>query len=503
MRDAEREVHKYAQAWQSTFDSIHDGIAVLDSEGAVVQANSRFRTLFDDETFAQVSDGQSFPPLPLSEIVKRVSHNGHRAKWEISHKESALEVSLNAIEDNSETRGAICVVRDVTERNRIEESLRFTQKLESIGVLAGGIAHDFNNLLTGILGNASLALDEPNLPEGLRPMLQQVVTSSERAADLTRQLLAYAGKGRLQEEPVDVSAIVGETLSLIKTNLVAHQVKLKLNPALPLIRADATQLRQLLMNLILNASEAMGQGNGVISITTSILKLDEHSLRLFPKYSLETGTFVSVEVEDSGAGMDEATLERIFDPFFTTKFLGRGLGLSATLGIVRSHKGAIRVVSAPGRGSLFHVVLPTSDVQLENPKAPPSDPAAIAGKILIVEDEESVRTIMQSVLERDGHTVMMAVNGFDALQIYKKNKGSVDLVILDLTMPVMSGEETIEGLMALDPRVNIILCTGHSKSEATKLADSGTFGVLAKPFRGSSLRAEVRRHLLKKMQPAS
>jgi len=339
IRDAEREVRKYARAWQSTFDSIQDGIAVLDSEGKVTQSNSRFRNLFHDGSFERLIENHNSVPLTLKEVIGRIEYGGRQAKWEIAHGDAALEISLNGIKDSAETRGAICIVRDVTERNKIEENLRFTQKLESVGLLAGGIAHDFNNLLTGILGNASLALDEQDLPESIRPMLQQVVTSSERAADLTRQLLAYAGKGRFFEESIDVSVMVKETLSLIRTNLVAHEVKLDLDPALPLVRADATQMRQLLMNLILNAGEAIGPESGVISIATKVAEMDEESLKRFTKYALEPGTYVSVEVEDSGTGMDEATIERIFDPFFTTKFLGRGLGLSKGIAVPRRSAG--------------------------------------------------------------------------------------------------------------------------------------------------------------------
>jgi DNA-binding response OmpR family regulator len=498
MRDAEREVRRYAKAWQSTFDSIQDGIAVLDSQGCVIQANARFRVHFSDGALERMIAYES-PPIALKDIIGRVEKSGRHVKWEVTQGEASLEISLNGIQDSSETRGVICIVRDVTERNRIEENLRFTQKLESVGLLAGGIAHDFNNLLTGILGNASLALDEPGLPSGLRPMLQQVVTSSERAADLTRQLLAYAGKGRFHEEPVDISTMVRETLSLIRTNLAPNEVKLALDPALPLIRADATQMRQLLMNLILNASEAIGQKSGLISIRTAVTDLGEDSLRLFPNYSLETGKYVSVEVLDSGSGMDAATLKRIFDPFFTTKFLGRGLGLSATLGIVRSHRGAIRVVSEPEKGSLFHVVLPVIEAKDETQAPPDSEPDPITARILIVEDEESVRSMMRSVLERDGHAVLSAVNGFDGIQVYRAAKGTIDLVIVDLTMPVMSGEETIEGLIALDPAVSIVVCTGHSTSDAAKFS-AGILGVIGKPFRGSVLRSEVRKYLLKKMR---
>jgi PAS domain S-box-containing protein len=496
LRDAEREVRNYANAWQSTFDSMQEGIAVLDSDARVLQANKSFRSLFPGTSDGHAGITQPSSHGSLKELVGEVEKRGEQRKWETTRGTSSFAISLDPIQAPSGDRGVICVVRDVTERNRMEENLRFTQKLESVGLLAGGIAHDFNNLLTGILGNASLAIEAHELPEKLRPMLEEVVLSSERAAALTRQLLAYAGKGRFFDEPVDLSKMVRETLRLVRSGLISIDLKLTLDQALPSIRADSSQIQQLMMNLIINASEAIGMNEGSISITTRELRLDAAEAATgFPNYSLEAGRYVSLEVEDSGIGMDAATLPRIFDPFFTTKFIGRGLGLSAALGIVQGHKGAIRVSSIVGKGSSFQVVFPVGEVTEPKVSVPPSSPQTEAATILVIEDEESVSRMMKTVLESDGHSVFIATNGCEAMKVFENFNHEFDLVTVDLTMPRMGGEETIRALRLADPDVKIVVCTGHSESEAARISGWGILGVIAKPFGGAFLRAEVRKYL--------
>jgi two-component system, cell cycle sensor histidine kinase and response regulator CckA len=495
IRDAERDVRNYANAWQSTFDSMREGIAVLDSDATIVQANRSFRELFPESSRQVAGIPGPSSHFSLNEVVRSVEKSGRHAKWEMTRERSTFAISLDPIQTPSGKQGVICVVRDVTERNQLEENLRFTQKLEGVGLLAGGIAHDFNNLLTGILGNASLALDAYELPLSLRPMLQEVVVASERAAGLTRQLLAYAGKGRFFEEPMDLSKMVRETLQLVHSNLVMANVKLNLDRSLPPILADTTQIQQLLMNMIINASEAIGPKGGSISITTQVVKLDASEAATgFPNYSLDPGPYVSVAIEDSGVGMDASTLDRIFDPFFTTKFFGRGLGLSATLGIVQGHRGAIRVSSKVGQGSRFQVVFPVStvpEVRL-SPAAPVH--AVRPAAILVIEDEDSVSRMMKLALEADGHSVCIAGNGRDGLRMFESNT-KFDLVTVDLTMPVMDGEETIQALQSVDPNVRIVVCTGHAESEAAKLGRLGIAGVIVKPFAGSALKSEVRKYL--------
>jgi signal transduction histidine kinase len=268
-------------------------------------------------------------------------------------------------------------MRDITDRRRFERHLQHTQKLESLGLLAGGIAHDFNNLLTGIMGNASLGLTE--LPDSapIRRNLREIVSASERAADLTRQLLAYAGKGRFVLERIDLSQLVREIEPLIRTSIPKMvDIQLDLGAGLPSVEADPGQIQQLVMNLIINGAEAIGEANpGAVVIRTETRDLDAEEIRReFPNDPLSPGSYVGLEVRDTGSGMDEATRNKIFDPFFTTKFQGRGLGLAAVSGIVRAQKGAIRVYSSPGRGSSFQVLFPA--VAAKPAKRGPRKPAA-------------------------------------------------------------------------------------------------------------------------------
>ena len=278
-----------------------------------------------------------------------------------------IDVSLriSPVRDrNGRIIGASHVARNVTERKQLEEQLRHTQKLESLGVLAGGVAHDFNNLLTGILGNASLALETVSSHHPARGLIRDVVSASERASHLTRQLLAYAGKGRFVIEPLNLSGLVREISSLIQTSIPRNvQLRLELPHDVPLIQADASQIQQVVMNLVINGAEAIPPNdNGTVLVTTGVQNVDEQYLlsTLGDRSDLPAGTYVSLEVHDTGCGMDEGTLSRIFDPFFTTKFTGRGLGLAAVQGIVRGHKGAMKVYSQPGKGTTFKVLLPAT-----------------------------------------------------------------------------------------------------------------------------------------------
>ncbi|MCL4401599.1 MAG: ATP-binding protein, partial [Acidobacteria bacterium] len=305
-----------------------------------------------------------------------------------------IDVSLTISPIHNKTGrivGASHVARNVTERKRFEEQLRHTQKLESLGILAGGIAHDFNNLLTGILGNTSLALETLPANNPITDQRRDVVNASERAAHLTRQLLAYAGKGRFFIEPINISALVREISGLIQTSIPKNvQLRFELRDDLPFVMADASQLHQLVMNLVINGAEAIGpEMTGTVLVTTSVQTVDEHrpgNLEGVPE--LAPGTYVGVEVHDTGCGMDEPTLNRIFDPFFTTKFTGRGLGLAAVQGIVRGHKGALKVHSRPGKGTTFKVLFPaTHETAAVKPGSAPQ-PARKNGLGRGIDDEE-------------------------------------------------------------------------------------------------------------------
>ena len=393
------------------------------------------------------------------------------------------------------------IVMDVTERKRAEEERRnleaqilHTQKLESLGVLAGGIAHDFNNLLTAILGFSSLAQSQLPADSGAVPMLREVEKAAQRAADLTRQMLAYSGRGKFVIEVIRLDSLVDEMVGLLGS-VISKKAKLQLDLRPASIEGDATQIRQVVMNLITNASDALNGQPGVIQVRTGVRRAEGASLRSrFVPDELPAGNYAYVEVEDDGCGMDEDTLARIFDPFFTTKFTGRGLGLAAALGIVRGHRGVIHVHSRSQAGTCFQVLLPCSD-QTARPAAA-NEPAPHAmkghGLVLIVEDEPSLRTFTRRVLERSGFQTMDASNGKEGLERFRKCQGQIAAVLLDVTMPHMDGLEMLRELRRLGPEVPVLVMSGYSDAEVTSRFDgTGTSGFIQKPFQPGELIARL------------
>jgi signal transduction histidine kinase/CheY-like chemotaxis protein len=409
-----------------------------------------------------------------------------------------VSLTISPIRDaNGEITGASHVARNITERKQLDEQLRHTAKLESLGLLAGGVAHDFNNLLTGILGNTSLALETLSTNNPARGPLRDALNASERASHLTRQLLAYAGKGRFIIEPINLSGLVREISALVQASIPRNvQLRLELRDDLPYIHADASQLQQLVMNLVINAGEAIAKDeSGTVLVTTSTQNVDEHYLltTLGTSEELPGGTYVSLEVHDTGCGMDEETVARIFDPFFTTKFTGRGLGLAAVQGIVRGHRGAMKVYSRPGKGTTFKVIFPATE---ERPEPKPAPPPPMAGKdevILVIDDEVIIRQTAKSMLERHGYTVVLAENGREGVELFQLLGDSISAILLDMTMPVMGGQETFSRLKALNSDVQVILSSGYNESEAIRqFTGKGLAGFIQKPYSALALVRKIR-----------
>ncbi len=398
------------------------------------------------------------------------------------------------------------VPRDITARKRaeaqrreIERNLREAQKLESLGVLAGGIAHDFNNLLTTILGNANLALLELPPDQAAHELVGQIERAAESAADLTRQMLAYAGKGRFVIDTFDLNQLIRDTTSLIRASIgksVAITYDLAEAPA-P-IEADATQIRQVLMNLIINAAEAIGDHEGTIVLQTRCVPADMLPAQPWVVAGdLTAGEYVLLQVSDSGAGMDADTLARIFDPFFSTKFTGRGLGLAAVQGIIRSHNGGLQVQSVAGQGTTFTIALPCAPAAAPAAAGPADQPptpvhAASTGTVLVVDDEDGVRRLLARILARLGYQVLMAEDGRAALTLFERYSPALRLVLLDLTMPRMGGEQVFAELHALRPDLPIVVMSGYTAEEtAQRFLDSAPAGFLQKPFTTQAVRLLV------------
>ena len=403
---------------------------------------------------------------------------------------------------------ALC---NIVERRRAEDETRqletqmlHAQKLESLGVLAGGIAHDFNNILMGVLGNASLALSQLPALSPIRSYLEQVERAAVRAADLAKQMLAYSGKGRFIIGRVDVADLVLEMTHLLEAS-VSKKAMLRCHAQRGevFVEADATQLRQVVMNLITNASDALGDGVGAITLRAGTMDLDNRYLAsTFVDDALPAGRYSFIEVSDTGTGMDEETKQRMFDPFFSTKRVGRGLGMAAVLGIVRGHRGALKVYSELGHGTVIRVMLPYAP-QSTGCEPTPLDAVAsdaserFAGAtILIADDEDIVRQVAHAALEMAGFSVLQARDGEEAIEVFRNNADLVSLVILDMSMPRMGGEETFRALQRARPRVPVLLSSGFNEQDSTsRIAGRGFAGFIQKPYRPAELVTKVRQLL--------
>ncbi len=398
----------------------------------------------------------------------------------------------------SQIRG---IVQDITEQKKAEEEriqldskMRDIQKLESLGILAGGMAHDFNNILMAILGHASLAAHELPQKSPLCGNLSEIEKAARQASDICQQMLAYSGRGRFLVQKININDLISDMANLLKTSISKKaELKLLLDKSIPLIEGDTTQIRQVVMNLIINASESLGEQNGYISLTTGVKFCDQSYLdELMYRADLKEGLYTFLQVSDTGLGMDEHVIKHLFDPFFTTKFTGRGLGLAAVLGIIRGHHGGIKILSTPGKGSTFTVYFPIigeKDEEIIEKMASTQKNWKAEGTVLLVDDEESVRAVAKLMLEKIGYSVFTASNGEEALQIYQKLQNQIHYVLLDLTMPQMDGEETYNELIKIRPGVKVILTSGFTEQEiSTRFKSKGLSGFIQKPYTLSGLR---------------
>jgi|GEM_PF-1896547 len=387
------------------------------------------------------------------------------------------------------------VARNITAEDRLEEQLRHTQKLESLGVIAGGIAHDFNNFLAAILGNVNLLAEDAG--ERPSPLLGEIAGAARRGADLCAQLLAYSGKGRFTVEAVDLNALVDDMATILKVSLSKKaRVRIALMPSLPRVEGDRAQLQQVVMNLLINASEALDGEAGDIHVATSEwTAVPGQAPPAGLVEPLPRGRYVTLEVSDDGRGMDEATRTRIFEPFFSTKFAGRGLGLAAVLGVVRGHRGSMAVRSDLGGGSRFTVYLPVSArTPTPLPRSTRNERPATsrAGRVLVADDDDAVRLVCVRALKRAGYLVTPAKDGAEAVARFAESPIAFDAVVLDLTMPELGGTEVFARLKAMRDDVPVILMSGYNEHEAVAhFSRDGLAGFLAKPFSTQELVAAV------------
>ncbi len=508
---AEEQLRASEKKYRELVKNLRDGFLVMDLDGRLLEWNPEFQRMlgYSEAELARMKLSDLVTESGLVQdrrvLAEQVLPRGYSDLYErelLSRKGVRIPVEVRTHLLRNERGGPAgywAIVRDIRERKRyesehrqIEERVREVQRLQSLAVLAGGVAHDFNNLLMGVLGNADLAAEDLPPDSPLRENLDEIRAAALQGADLCRQMLAYAGKGRFVVKRLSVNRLIRENQRLFKAAVPASiQVNYHLAQVVPKIEGDAAQLRQMLANLLANAVEAIGAAQGIITIRTGARDCDAADLAATRiGADLEPGPYVYVEISDSGCGMDTETAAGIFDPFFTTKFTGRGLGLPAVLGIVRSHHGTIKVETRPGRGSRFTVLLPAAEE--ESPQALPPDTVSAdtvrGGTILVVDDQDTVRTVARRMLERAGYTVLTAVDGTDGVREFEAHADEIGCVLLDLTMPRLDGVTALRRMHRIRKDVPVILSSGYSKQEVTARFPTDNFAAfIQKPYEAPEL----------------
>lgn len=518
MKAADPAVHRNESLYGRLFELMPGSVLLLDARGFVLDANPAFcRQIGYPRPQLLGMHVSRFSRDPMETIEQNLARllAGELLEHQVTNVQQdgslrTYELRETAITLPDGTRGILALANDITARRRaeqqkfdLERQLLHADKLKSLGVLAGGIAHEYNNILATVIGNLELAMLDLEPSSSVHASLRDAATAARRASNLTQQMLAYSGRGRFTITPVDVSELVSNMAVLLRASISKKaSVKFCLAPELPSISADAPQLQQVIMNLMTNASEALGDRPGLITITT---RRREATADLLAQYHFggpqAPATFVELEVRDSGCGMDEAVRLRLFDPFFSTKFTGRGLGMSVVLGVVRGHQGGILVTSQPAKGTSVSVLFPTAPAAPPpaNSRPPHHSTAAPetddANTVLIVEDETTLRLLMERALKRAGFPVLTAEDGEAALAIYQQRAAAIGCVIVDFTMPKMDGVATLQALRGIRPDVRAILTSGYDVEHLDQSStQQGFVAFLRKPFAVEHLLQLVTEH---------
>ncbi|MEY4641156.1 MAG: hypothetical protein RLZZ227_1150 [Pseudomonadota bacterium] len=507
--------HRYEVAIQR----LPEGLLIVSQQGRIDMVNLAIEQMFgytSDELIGQPveilvptrSQGDHFRHHATFNATPSARRMGMGLDLNGKRKDGSefpLEIGLNPVCSGDNTEIIVTVI-DISSRRKLEHEryefeskIQHTQKLESLGVLAGGIAHDFNNILTGVLGNAELAL--MNLPKNsvASRYIDHILEASLRAAELCNQMLAYSGKNKFIQKPLSLNEIIESTSELVQASVSKRAImKFSLTEDLPPVVGDPTQIRQVIMNLVINASEAITQKNGLITITTGVKDYNPVSHYGFtpPDCDVPAGRYVYMTVSDNGHGIDPSMLNRIFEPFFTTKFTGRGLGLAAVLGIIRGHGGTLRIYSELGKGTTFRILLPYEQTDAERDQVDSIDPLLqfrTTGNVLIIDDEKGVHQVVGDTLKRAGFNILSAIEGREGLRIMDTANNDIVLVILDLTMPFMNGDEVYRKLREVNSTVPVIITSGYSEDEiSSQFVGRGINGFLPKPVSPTNLLNLVR-----------
>lgn len=498
--------------YRRLFELMPGSVVLMDARGYILDANPAFcQQIGHPREILIGSHVSRFSHESIESIDRNIArmmagevldHRVTNVQADGSLRHYDLREAAIALPDGS--RGILALATDVTERLQaeqqkleLERQLQHADKLKSLGVLAGGIAHEYNNLLAAIIGNLDLALMDLDTKSPVRTNLQEAAVAALRAGNLTQQMLAYSGRGRFVISELDLSSLIGGMEELLKAS-ISKKASLKLNLAsdLPLVAGDDPQLQQVAMNLVTNASEALGEKPGLITLTTRWRDCDVEFLGKCPiSESLVPGTYVELEVRDTGCGMDEPTRTKLFDPFFSTKFTGRGLGMSVVMGVVRGHKGAILVNSQPNRGTAISVLFPATacrHVATPSPHRPspnpPEIPTQLSGTVLVVEDEASLRLLMERILKRLGLRVLTAEDGAEGVALFKQRATEISFVIIDFTMPKLDGIKTLIEFRKIKPDIKAVLTSGYDvESISQNYAKEGFAAFIRKPFQVETL----------------
>ena len=495
--------------WRSLVENAPELIVTADPQGQVLFVNRAA-----DVQAASLEIGCSLTNLHqevkyqilLTDAVQRVLNTGELVSYESEDLLNGTPIwrvnRLGAIQQNDTIHSLILISTDITEQKQTEMAMQHAQKLESLGLMAGGIAHDFNNLLAAMLGQATLALSKIATPSAVYEHLQNLMLAGHRATDLTRQMLNYAGRGSTNTKLIDLNNLIRENIQFFSAS-IPKTIELIARPfaGLPPIQGDPGQIQQLLMNLLLNGADAIGTQPGSIAVTTALRQIqgDEGIYWRWTGKPLSPGAYVELLIQDTGCGMDGSTLDKIFDPFFTTKFTGRGLGLASVLGIVRTHEGGMYVTSKLGQGTTFRMLFPVAEVSVSNENKPPSNlvPVDLEDKtVLIVDDEDDVREVTSEILQLSGLQTLTAANGMAALRLYAQHREQIDLVLLDLSMPGMTGEQVVKALWEIKPSLPIVLLSGYDEHEVSRrLGENRQMAFLQKPYTVEAIIATIEQQL--------
>lgn len=514
---AEEEVARLTRQQRLILDAVDEGIVGLDKDGRITFVNPATARLLGgppgrmigrttQELFCNTAKGGDceLNGCAVCHVLdgsqRTVSAEGEFAR--LSGERFPVEYTASAIYEGATLVGAVLVFKDMSQKRKAEEERRLfeqqlqqSQRLESLGLLAGGIAHDLNNMLVGILGNASLSLSQLDDRSGTRDRLTRIVSVCERASRVIRQILAYSGQVSCEVAPVDLNEFLEGVVEFARIGVTrAVTLETRFEPASLIANIDAGQMHQVVTNLVVNAFEAIGERPGRISISTRRVTHSQHELRrLYPGQELVGDAWAAISVEDDGCGMSAETLEHIFEPFFSRKGAGRGLGLSAMHGIVRTHQGGVRVESELGKGTRFTVLLPLSPATQPSASQPQRAVPIDAGRtVLVIDDEDDVRDVVEAMLQSEGLNTISASGGREGVELFSRHSRTIDAVLLDMTMPGMSGGEVYREIHAIRPDAPIVVSSGYSEeSIPARLGTSGTVPFLPKPFTKHALLEKI------------